>query len=184
MGDDYRLDWKGWTFWQFPFCLLEFPIDFLSKDRGMWLASEWKKGEVVVLLSYTIFEATAADILDRISGRIPKGSSSFSPGTPQGRKSIWKSQNQTFLIFFIFQEKIWKYLNFRAKMMRGNCQSHLYFGMEKKIRLDISRTRFFSIHAKLQFWALARCLKITKKVSCIIFEKLKLAVKQCCQTSH
>ena len=61
------------------------------------------------------------------------------------------------------------------------CQSHLYFGMEK-IRLDISRTRFFSIHAKLQFWALARCLKITKKVS--FLKKLKLAVKQCCQTSH
>ena len=31
---------KRMNFWQFPFFLLEFPIDFLSKDRGMWLASE------------------------------------------------------------------------------------------------------------------------------------------------
>ena len=57
----------------------------VSERRVKWLSC-----------SHTIFEATAAGILDRISGRIPKGSSSFSPGTPQGRKSIWKSQNQTF----------------------------------------------------------------------------------------
>ena len=158
---NYRLDWKGWTFWQFPL-FFEFPIDFLSKDRGMWLASEWKKGEVVVLLSYYFWGHSSRHSWPHFGENTKRFFIFLSWNSSRTKKHL-KVTKSNFLNFFIFQAKIWKYLNFRAKIL-WLCQSHLYFGMEK-IRLDISRTRFFSIHAKLQFWALARCLKITKKVS-------------------
>ena len=37
---NYRLDWKGWTFWQFPFCLLEIWIFYQKIEECGWRVSE------------------------------------------------------------------------------------------------------------------------------------------------
>ena len=112
---NYRLDWKGWTFWQFPL-FFEFPIDFLSKDRGMWLASEWKKGEVVVLLSYYFWGHSSRHSWPHFGENTKRFFIFLSWNSSRTKKHL-KVTKSNFLN--LFQAKIWKYLNFHG----GNWQN-------------------------------------------------------------
>ena len=110
-----------------PIAFFRHPQWIFNKSQyGMW----WSSCPILILFLRPA--NLVGGILDRISLRIPKG-----PSWTQGQ-SIWKPQKsasspmQNFLLFPLILFRV----------LSALCQSHLYFRME--IRLDISRTRFFS----------------------------------------
>ena len=98
---------KRMNFWQFPFFLLEFPIDFLSKDRGMWLASE--RRVKWLSCSHTLFlRPQQQAFLTAFRGEYQKVLHLSLLELLKDEKAFESHKIKLFLA------KIWKYLNFRA----------------------------------------------------------------------